>query len=262
MLKKTLIAVSLGILAFGLGRPAAAQNTFLDEYGLISGARPAQGVRDANTPKNALQGQELENAPKTAFIAGGFFGRQDFGPGDVTRWGGGIGYVGAQNAAHPYQLSASFYNTSLDIGSFDDDFFGWSVGGKYVINLPKSGSDPVFSVVGTFTDVSDLGESLFFGLAVDQKVTPSLYLTGNLGWLHAQNGADANDLYGGLGATLTSGRWSRLSLSADWQFENDITGEELWTVSALYAVNNNLALRVGGGKHDLVFANVYLKRAK
>jgi hypothetical protein len=262
MLKKTLIAVSLGILAFGMGRPAAAQNTFLDEYGLISGARPAQGVRESNAPKNALQAQELENAPKTAFIAGGFFGRQDLGGGDVTRWGGGLGLVGAQNPDHPWQLSAAFYNTNLDGFGVDDDFFGWSVGGKYVISLPKNGKEPIFSVVGNYSDVSDLGESLFFGLAVDQKVTPSLYLTGNLGWLHAENGADSNDLYGGLGATLTSGRFSRFSLSADWQFENDVTGEDLWTVSALYAVNNNVALRLGGGKHDLIFGNIYFKRAK
>ncbi|MCC2669608.1 MAG: hypothetical protein K0Q72_2079 [Armatimonadetes bacterium] len=262
MLKKTLIAVSLGILAFGLGRPAAAQNTFLDEYGLISGARPAQGVRDANTPRNALQGQEAEGASKTTFIAGGFFGQQDFGPGDVTRWGGGLGLIGAQNPDHPWQLTASFFNTNLDAGGFDDDFFGWSVGGKYVITLPKSGREPVVSVVGTYSDVSDVGESLFFGLAVDQKVTPSLYLTGNLGWLHAENGGDENDLYGGLGATLTTGRAPRLSLSADWQFENDVTGRELWTVSALYAVNNNVAVRLGGGKDNLFFGNIYLKRSK
>ena len=260
MLKKTLIAVSLGVLAFGLGRPAAAQNSFLDEYGLISGARPAAGVREANAPKNALQGQEKENAPKSTFIAGGFFGRQDIpGGGDVTRWGGGLGLVGAQNPAHPWQLTAEFFNTNLDADSFDDDFFGWSVGGKYVISLPKSGKEPIFSAVAKYSDVNDLGKSLFFGLAVDQKVTPSLYLTG---WLHAENGGDENDLYGGLGATLTSARFSRFSLSADWQFENDVTGEELWTVSALYAVNDKVAVRIGGGKHDLIFGNIYLKRAK
>lgn len=259
MLKKTLIAVSLGLLALGMGRPAAAQATFLSEYGLIEGARPAQGVVDNNQPKNALQAQNVGDA-KTAWILGGFFSRQDIPGGDAMQWGGGIGLVGLQNPRHPWQLTASVFNTNLDAGPVDDDFLGWSVSGKYVINLPSRGSAPIVSVFGRFTDLDDLGETVNFGLAVDQRISPSLYLTGNIGWLHLQNGGDENDLSGGIGATLTSARWRKLSLSADYSFENDITGDDAWTVSAIYAANNNLAFRVGGGKDSLVFANIYYKR--
>lgn len=262
MLKNTLIAVSLGILALGMGRPAAAQTTFLNEYGLLSGGRVAQGVRDSNVPKNALQAQKIEEDPKNTLVFSGNFSRQDVGPGDVMTWGGGLGLIGTQNPDHPWQLTASAFSTNFDIGNFDDDFFGWSVGGKYTISLPKTNDLPALSVVGNYTDVSDLGESLFFGLAADQKITPSLYLTGNLGWIHAENGVEENALFGGIGATFTSARFPRLSISGDFVFENDVTGEDLWTVGALYAVNDNVAVRVGGGKHSLVFANLYVKRAK
>jgi hypothetical protein len=259
MLKKTLIAVSLGLLALGMGRPAAAQATFLSEYGLLEGARPAQAIADNNQPKNALQAQNLGDA-KTAWILGGFFSRQDFTGGDAMQWGGGIGLVGMQNPKHPWQLTASAYNVNLDAGPVDEDFFGWSVSGKYVLSLPSNGKEPVFSVYGRYADVNDFGETINFGLAVDQKVTPSLYLTGNVGWLHQENGGDENDLFGGFGATLTSGRMRKLSLSADYTFENDLMGDDAWTVSAIYAVNNNLAFRVGGGEDSLVFANIYYKR--
>lgn len=259
MLKRTLIAVSLGLLALGMGRPAAAQATFLSEYGLIEGARPAQVAADNNQPKNALQAQNVGEA-KTAWILGGFFSTQDVPGGDATLWGGGIGLVGLQNPRHPWQLTASAYNTNLDAGPVDDDFFGWSVSGKYVINMPSNGKEPIFSVYGRYTDLKDLGETVNFGLAVDQKVTPSLYLTGNIGWLHQENGGDENDLYGGIGATVSSARWKKLSLSADYQFENDLTNDDRWTVSAIYAANNNLAFRVGGGEDSLIFANIYYKR--
>jgi hypothetical protein len=259
MLKKTLITVALGLLALGMGRPAAAQATFLSEYGLLEGARPAQAVADNDQPKNALQAQNLGDA-KTAWILGGFYNRQDVPGGDASLWGGGLGLVGLQNPRHPWQLSFSAFNTNLDAGPVDDDFFGWSVAGKYVINLPAHGKDPIFSVFGRYSDLDDLGETINFGLAVDQKVTPSLYLTGNLAWLHASNGADENDLAGGIGATVTSSRWRKLSLSADYSFENDITGDDAWTVSAIYAPSNNLAFRVGGGEDSLIFANIYFKR--
>jgi hypothetical protein len=263
MLKNTLIAVSLGILAFGVGRPAAAQTTFLNEYGLLSGGRVAQGVKDSVVPRNALQGQRLEEEPKNTFVFSGGFSRQDLGVGDTMTWGGGIGLIGVQNPDHPWQLTASAFNTNLDSGGIDDDFFGWSVGGKYTISLPKNADLPAISAVATYSDVNSLGETLFLGAAADQRITPSLYLTGNLGWLHAENGGfNENGMFAGIGATFTSGRWPRLSLSGDFLFENDVTREDLWTIAALYAVNDNVAVRVGGGKHDLIFANVYVKRGK
>jgi hypothetical protein len=262
MLKNTLIAVSLGILAFGVGRPAAAQTTFLNEYGLLSGGRVAQGVPGSNIPNNALQAQKLKDEPKNTLVFGGNYSRQDVGSGHLNTWGGGLGLIGTQNPEHPWQLTASAFNTSVDIGNFDDDFFGWSVGGKYTISLPKSNDLPAVSVVGTYSDVNELGESLFLGLAADQRITPNLYITGNLGWLHAENGGTENAFFGGVGATLTSGRFPRFSISGDFVPENDVTGEDLWTIGALYAVNDSVAIRVGGGKHSLVFANLYVKRAK
>jgi len=261
MLKNTMIVAALGLLALGVGRPAAAQTTFLNEYGLLSGGRVAQGVKDTPVPKNALQGQRIADEPKNIFLFSGGFSRQDIGSGDVMSWGGGIGLIGTQNPDHPWQLTLSASNTNLDGGGIDDDFFGWAVGGKYTISQPSGTDLPAISAVATFSDVNGLGETLFLGAAADQKITPSLYLTGNLGWLHAENGnANANGLFGGVGATFTSGRWPRLSLSGDFLFENDVTGEDLWTVAALYAVNDNVAVRVGGGKHNLVFANIYVKR--
>jgi len=260
MLKQTLIAVSLGLLALGAGRPAAAQVRFLNEYGLIAGARPAQTTKEDVLPRNAMQAQGGEEDSSHTFVVGGFFGRQDFLGGDITQWGGGVGLIGNTDPRHPWQITARFFNTNLDVAGFEDDAFGYAVGGKYVFNATGKRTEPVASFFGEYSDVSRYGEALQLGIAVDQRVSNSIYLTGNIAWTHVENGAAENDLTGGVGVTLASGRWPRLSFSADYQWENDIVGEDLWSVSALYAATDNLSLQIGGGKNDLIFGSINLKR--
>jgi len=259
MVRKLVLAGALVALAFGVGRPAAADPKFLEEYGDIFGARPLLDTGDT-TPLNALQGQ-AEKGKDLSFFVSPFFRRMDVPGGDVWLAGGGVGVNGGTTGAHPWQVYADFFNTRGE-PDFGDSFdrFGWDVVGKFgVWDLSKKarkGFAPVVSVFGRYQDIQSFGHRWDVGLAVDQKVANTVYLTGNLGWAegHPRHFGSQSDIVPGVGLTWAPMR--RVSLSADYVVDNDVDGGDSWSVNAAYKFGRDLSARIGGGEHDTLFGNL------
>ncbi len=261
MVRKTLIAASLALLAIGGARPSSADARFLESYGEIFGARTIIGRPNDARPKDAIHGQEDgEDARTSAFFISPFYHNRGYGGGfrRETFAGATLGYAGAIGDRNPYQIWSSLYSYNLH-GPVDNRF-GFDVGGKFTLWQPANENLPVVSFVGQYRDIDLFGfNRLDLLVALDQRITNNLFLTGNIGWGRGDvaGAGDVDDLIAGVGLTWRAA--PRLSFSADYLIDNDVDGEDRWTLSGAYALNEDLAVRLGGGKHETFFGNVIWK---
>jgi len=257
MLRKTLLAASLALLAFAAAKPASATPTFLEPYGDIFGARTFLSSPADSRPKDALQTQESKKEnPTRRIIAQGFVRDSDL----FFLGGGGLGYADVSNPSHPWSINANIFDADPD--GPGTDVIGFDVNGKFVLWQPASANLPVVSVVGRFMRITNAADRFDALLAADQRLTKDLYLTANLGYgnVDFDGGGNVDAFVPGFGLT-----WSvspKLSVSANYIVDNaaevfhDAGGGDFWSASATYTFNHPLAVRAGGGKHGTVFANI------
>jgi hypothetical protein len=259
MVKKTLIAASLAALVIGVSGPASADPKFLEEYGEIFGGRTVLGsAADSGRANNALQGAESKvESPTSRILASPFYRTTDIGPLDVDMYGVGLLY--ASGGTTPWQVGGNFYNTNVDGLGIDDDFFSWDIYGKVQVLNPANASTPVVSIYGRYMDIDDLGSRWDIGLAADQRITDEIYGTVNLGWGNVDPdgaGGDTDDFIAGLGVTYRPRSMPKLSLSFNFVFDNDVDGDDFWSIGAIYAVSRDWLVRVGGGEDSTFFVNI------
>lgn len=260
MLRKSLIAGSLALLALGTCRPAAADAKFLEEYGNLFGGRTFLAAPDDTSPKDALKAtHQGEGGPTTRFLISPFFRHVDPLPGvDIQQYGGALGYASSAGRT-PWSIVLGLGSSNIDIdGIGEDDFFGWDVTGKIQVLSPREGRrGPFVSLVGRYQDVDDVGRRWDLALAADQPLSDELYFTFNIGYadLEFDGGGGDDGILSALGVTYgpSGARWS---LSADYTFDNSVEDEDFWTVSALYRASDSIVLRLGGGKHSTLFGNL------
>lgn len=249
---RTSILALAAAIALGAAAPAGADPKFLESYGGIFAARPFLAAPGDERPKDALQGQATRvEAPARRLLLSPFVWNND----DVTAYGVGFQYASVSNPRHPWSVGFKYYNLDRD-GGFDSDTV--DVNAKFVLWSPEEANLPVVSLVGRYQDYDDLGERADVLLAADQRVTREVFATVNLGWADHIDGP-GSDFVAGFGATWRPVRSPRWSLSADYVLDNDVDGEDFWTVSALLALDRTSSLRVGGGKHGTIFANYFAK---
>ena len=69
MIRKSLLAASVMVLALGAGKAASAEPVFLEPYGELNSARTFSSSPADSRPKDALQGQNSgEGAKANSFI--------------------------------------------------------------------------------------------------------------------------------------------------------------------------------------------------
>jgi len=273
MVNKSLLAVSLALLAIGVGRPAQADPKFLEAYPDIFGARTFLGSPSDSRPKDAYQNQESGegNARKRAFIVGAFgrFTGSDFPP--YTAVGGGVGYADVSSAAHPWEVKVQGYDYNPHRLGFIDpaDRLGLDATAKFVVWQSAHSYLPVISLVGRYRNINGFFNRWDAGIALDQKIVNHLYVTGNAGYgtadyVHSNIvGNSFNDhsaFVSGAGLTWEIGR--KLSLAGNYVPDNAVENEDFWAAALTYAVNNDLAISGGGGKHKTFFAQVTYKIGK
>lgn len=252
MRKSFLALAGVVLLSTGLLRPVQADPKFLEPYGGIFAARPFLAAPGDERPKDALQAQGAKTeVPARRLLVSPFVWNND----DATTYGIGFGYASVHNPRHPWSVGFRYYNTEFD-GPGSSDTVDADL--KVALWAPADARLPVVSLVGRYQDYDDLGERADVLLAADQRLSRDLYATANLGWADHIDGR-GSDFVAGFGATWRSARMPRFSLSADYTVDNDVDGEDFWSVSGLYTLGRTSAVRVGGGKHGTVFANLFAK---
>jgi len=268
-MRKGLVAASLGLLVATSIRPAQAAPAFFEPYGNLFSARtPLASPRDERS-KDSIQGQAAKDERKERILMGPFFSKVLDLPLDieVLTLGGGVVYANAKTPDHPWSLNINYANTDFDSDTFNLDAFDtrtFAVNGKYVLWTPSNKNLPIVSLVGSLLRVEDLPSVTQHDvlLAVDQEVYKQAFVTANVGYRSADVdilgiGTGADDFVAGIGAT-----WSplaKLSVSVDFEFENDVNGEDFWTASATYTIDKLSSIRFGGGKHKVIFGQ-YIAR--
>lgn len=258
MFKKSLIAAALALLAVGTGQSASAAPLFLETYPDIFGARTFLQAEGDSRPGDPIQdraSKDVEN-PKTRFVVNPFLRTTDVRGGDITFYGGSLGYANSANAKHPWQVYVDIFNTNVDLAGGDRDHFSYAPTFKWVaFGADRRG--PVVSFVGRFADFNGLSERWDALVAIDQNLGQNLFLTGNVGWgrFDADRGGDDDDLVAGVGATWRPKQWRGISLSADYVIDNDVDGEDFWGVGLQWAPDAQSVIRVAGGKHRTVLVN-------
>jgi hypothetical protein len=262
MFRKSCLVAGAALMLLGSGKAAEAHVRFIEPYGRLWGARTFLCTPVDKRPKDALHAMPSKlDDPRQRVIVSPFVRHDDFS----TLYGIGAAYANAQNEWHPWSIQGSYFHGELDEDEFgfgpggDDDFDGGEVNGKYVLWQPANPKLPVISIVGAWITFGDLGDRYDALIAIDQCITPRLYFTANLGyaWLDSDFAECEEDFAAGVGLTYVIRQ--NLSISADYLFDNDVEGEDTWSVAAIWAINHTWALRVGGGKHDLVFGNLIWK---
>jgi hypothetical protein len=246
------LTVSAFLVAAAAAGPAQADPKFLEAYGNIFAARPSLTGAGDDRPKDALQGQASKvEDPARRLLVSPFLWNND----DVTTYGIGFQYASVHQPRHPWSVGFAYYNSEFDGGGNADTI---DVNAKFVLWRPEEANLPVVSLVGRYQDYDDLGERADVLLAADQQLTRELFATANLGWADHIDGA-GSDFVAGFGATWRPARYRKLSLSADYVLDNDVDGEDSWSLSALWALDRTSSVRVGGGKHGTIFFNYFAK---
>lgn len=255
MLKKVLMVGVLALLAAGTSRPAAAQNSpvFFEPYGELYSARTVLPSVNDGRPKDArqAQGSRVENPSQRLSFQGGVYDTSGLFLG-----GAGINYANNQWKNHPW--SVSVFGNFFSLDGTDDDGAFLDFTGKLTLWQPRNNWLPVASVVVNYQDPDDYGDFFRVILALDQKITREAYFTANVGWSNVQTvgGFDDDGIFSGVGLTWRPSRWPKLSLSANYNFDGDIQGEDTYSVSGTWAFSRDASFQLGGGKHDKVFGNL------
>jgi len=271
MVRKSLLAASLALLVVGVGRPAKADPKFLESYPDIFGARTLLASPSDSRPKDAVQNQESGegNARNNAITVGAFgrFTGSAFPP--YTTIGGGLAYTSA-GGSHPWEVKIAGYDFNPhSVAGFDPPGrLGDDATVKIIAWQPKESYLPVLSVVGRYRNINHIFHRWDATLALDEKVFNHLFVTGNVGYgttdiVHTGilgTVADHSAMTSGAGLTWEISR--KLSLAGNYVPKNATEFEDFWGAQLSYAVNNNLAINAGGGKHKTFFGQVTYKIGK
>jgi len=270
MVRKSLLALSLALLAVGVGRPAKADPKFLEAYPDIFGARTLLGSPSDSRPKDALQNQESgDNARSHAFTVAAFgrFTGGAFPP--YTTVGGGFAYTDV-SGSHPWEVKVGGYDFNPhSLAGFDPPSrLGLDGTAKIVAWQSRNSYLPVVSLYGRYRNINQIFHRWDGGIAVDQKVVSHVFVTGNVGY--GNTDIVHTGILGGVGdhSALTSGgglTWEitkKLSLAGDYAPKNAVEFEDFWTAQLSYAASRNLAVSAGGGKHKTFFGQVSYKFGK
>ncbi|MCC2669607.1 MAG: hypothetical protein K0Q72_2078 [Armatimonadetes bacterium] len=248
----SVLALAAGALLTAAAGPAHADPKFLESYGSIFAARPSLTSPGDERPKDAVQGQDSKTEdPARRLLVSPFLWNSD----DVTTYGIGFQYASVHQPRHPWSIGFAYYNSEFDGGGSTDTV---DLNARFVLWQPAQSTLPVVSLVGRYQDYDDLGERADVLLAADQQLTRELFATANLGWADHIDGA-GSDFVAGFGATWRPARYRKLSVSADYVLDNDVDGEDFWTISALWALDRTSSVRVGGGKHGTLLFNYLAK---
>jgi len=274
MVRKSLLAASLALLAVGVGRPAKADAKFLEAYPDIFGARTLLGSPSDPRPKDAIQNQETGegNARKSAFIVGAF-GR--FASGEhtlpFTAVGGGLGYTSV-SGSHPWEVKIGGYDFnphSLAPGINPAGRLGLDATAKIIAWQPAQSYLPVVSLVGRYRNINDFFHRWDGTIAFDEKVMKSVYVTGNVGYgstdfvrtsLLGFGAPEKSGITAGAGLTWAVSR--KLSLAGNYVGDTAVEPEDFWSAAITYAANNDLSFSAGGGKHKTFFGQLIYKFGK
>lgn len=259
MVKKIVIVGALALLAAGGARPAAADDKFLEPYLELFGARTILASPADGRAKDALQGQASKvEAPKRRFAVSFQANRADNDGFQTLGYGGGLAYADVSNARHPWQVSFAGFGVHTDVGAAESDDSGFDIGIKYVVMTPPDTRLPVLGLVMRYQDEPFFGGQHRFDvlLAADQKLSRDAFLTVNAGWGRVTGGVGA-DFVAGVGATWRASR--QLSVSAEYEIDNDLEFEDEWSIGATWAFDRMSSVRLGTGKHGLVFGNLTMK---
>lgn len=242
----------VGLLAPAL--PSAAAPVFLDTYGGIHSARSFLVQPDDARPRDAWQswGAKDDEAPSYRLLAGAFY-RDDDGS---SLTGGGAALAGRMGRVG---WSGDFFYGRLKADGVPGTFDTLGVTGRLLLWEPVDAAGPVVSLVGSYFDPEDLGRRWDIQLAADQRLSDSVLGTVNIGFGQGNfgNAGTESDLILGLGAM-----WAirpGLSVSADYVFDNDVRGEDAWSLSAAWALPSGSSLRLGTGTRETFFAS-YIHR--
>jgi hypothetical protein len=260
MLKRSLVCASLALGAACAAGPASADALFFEPYGELFSARTLMASPADNRPKDALQRRATREDDKMhRFELGAFYRRQDMGDFDLAFFGGGASFSSVCDPEHPFQVWAAGYNLNvcLDLGNveFDDDFFGFDIGGTYGLWVPPANL-PYTSVFFQYRDINDIGSRWDLGLAFDQRLSDQFYLTANLGYADTNPdgpGDGENDFVPGFGLSFAPRGNSPWSLHLNYILDNDVDGQDDWSLSAIYNFTRQGSVKLGGGKHSKFF---------
>lgn len=254
MFKKSLIVASLALLAIGAGQPASAAPLFLENYNDIFGARTFLQSEGDKRPSGLIDDRASKDAenPKTRFIANPALRTTNVRGGDVTQYGGSVGYANSSNARHPWELYVDLGITNVDAGPGDQDYFSYAPTFKWVAFGGDRPSGPIVSFVGRWADANGLGERWDALLAVDQNLGQNFFLTANVGWadLDPDAGNGDDDFVAGVGATWRPRQWKNFAIAGNYVIDNDVDGQDFWGVNLQYAPDAQSTLRIGVGKHQ------------
>lgn len=243
---------SSGFLGPTEGNRASVAPVFLGPYGRLAGARGILCSPLDERPMDALLCQRSkEEEPGQRFLVAPTFQHDD----DADWYGVGLGYANLNNPRHPWNINFGFSHADFD--DFEDTEVV-DLSGKMVLWMPQDVNLPVVSVVGKYARFFEYGDRFDLLLAADQRITNNMYATVNVGWASANlNSQSADDLIAGFGATYLIR--PNFSVSADYLIDNDVDGEDLWTITGVYAFDAVSAVRVGAGDNGTIFAN-YLRK--
>lgn len=265
MVKRTLIGVTLALLTAGVCQPVKADTKFLEPYDNLFGARTILGSPADTRPKDALQAQASNvKDPKTRVSVSPFFRVYDLEFGDeASLLGGTFTWADMHNVRHPFQAQVSLFSYRSDtLLRGESDKFSYDANFRYVIWTPERTNLPVMSVIYRHRWTSEYERRTDALFAADQQLTHDLYATLNLGWAERyqnfENERD-NDFVPGFGLTWHPRSWNRFSTSFDYVFHNEVDGEDHYGFSFLYTLDKLSSVRIGAGKHNLVYGNYIAK---
>lgn len=253
MLKKSLVAAGIVALVISAGVPASANPVFLESYTDIFDGRTLVKSKDDSRAGSVLQdaGEDVTSR----WVVAPVFRIADLGGGaEVSAWGGSIAY-----ATSKLQVGVDIVNFSLDAGGVNDRY-NLAAAPTVKVGVLSRGNLTA-SVVGRLLHIDTIGSRWDGALAFDLGLGNSLFLTGNVGYseVSPSGAADVDDFVAGVGATWRPAAWPKLSLSFNYVVDNDVDAEDLWGVSAQWALDSRSLVRLGAGKHQMWMGNLIYK---
>lgn len=255
MIKQTMAALTVGLLAVAVAQPAKATEANLFEpFHNTHSARTFHEQREGGKRGTIWLGGEYRNSS----IPRGF-GDHDI---DFEWFRGGLGY-----AEDRWQVGFSAGNLNTDVeGPFggDDDEFVWDINAKWNFWRSRDGKADLAAVFNYRDFGNDV--SRFDGLlAAQYRFHRDLTGVVNLGYGHIDyDFDDQGDFVGSIGLLWHPANWRRFTLGVDYTFANEadfLTGNAMddydnWSVKAGYFVTDNIQVTAGGGKRNLFFVGL------
>lgn len=255
MIRRTMAALSLGLLAVA-AQPASATERNLFE--------PFNNTHSARTFHN----QQPKQGGKGTIWLGGEYQSSSIPDGngtddsiDFQHYRGGIGY-----AQDRWQIGASFGNLNVDGEGFEDDRFVWDV--HFKANFWRSQNNRSnLAAIFNYRNFADQAERFDGVLAGEHRFGRDFSGVVNIGYgkTKYEFGGDGEGFVGSVGFIWHPANWRRFTLAADYTLGNEVdvlTGNNFnedydnWSVKAGYFVTDNIQLTAGGGKRQNFFVGV------